>query len=983
MATAARKRPRPAAPGTAVPHEDVAEPLPLPLPTIDTLIITSPYEEPQRHWKYNADSRLFTCEPTRRPAGYVVATPGARPYNDPGTFVELPLVNRIRPRVAAWREAGYPGATGVTRRLLEHWRDVEEHNDRRFFFCQLEAIETLVWLTEAPVADRVGVDVPGDGGAFRRQCAKMATGAGKTVVMAMLVAWQILNKVANPQDTRFSKYVLVVAPGLTVKSRLSVLGLTAEPNYYAAFDIVPAGLREQLYQGRVLIRNWHALQWETEAQLAKKKGVDKRGAVSDEAYVRAVLGELASARNLLVINDEAHHAWRLPGDAEAGRQDGALAKARSLKGVSKEELEEATKWVGALDRIARARGILTCFDFSATPYAPVGGGVEEALFGWIVSDFGLSDAIEAGLVKTPRVVVRDDGTPVAKTYRSRLYHLYTDAVVRADLNRPAKEHEPLPDLVTNAYYLLGQDWLEAKRRWEAEGMAQPPVMISVANRTETAARIKRAFDRKHVAIDELCDPERTLHIDSKVLAQAEVAEPQPEERAAPDTGDEGVDEAGEDAAGAPLGTSRTTKAAQAELLRRTVDTIGIPGEPGEQIRHVISVGMLSEGWDAHTVTHIMGLRAFSSQLLCEQVVGRGLRRTSYEVDPATGLFQPEYVNIFGIPFTFLPFEGTEETVPRPPTPQIRVEPVPAKAQYAISWPNVLRVEHVYRPRLSLDPAGVAELRLSASDALLRADLAAVVGGHPDLAHLAGIELKDLGPQLRLQRLVFRAAADIYDQLQPDWPASREYLLAQLVAFVEAFLRSDRIVIRPATVQSDDLRRRLLLALNMSRIVQHLWSALRFENAEHLELVFDEARPVRSTGDMPAWYTSKPYAVAERSHVNLCVCDSTWEAKAAYELDHDSRVSSWAKNDHLGFEVTYLYNGARHKYRPDFFIRLASGKTLVLEVKGQDDEQNRTKRDFLGEWVRAVNAHGGFGEWGWDVLLDPDDLVSILARAGQQ
>jgi type III restriction enzyme len=365
--------------------------------SIDRLIINSPYEEPRRYWRYNRDHRSFTLvEGERRPAGYVVASDTSRSFDDPGVFVEIPLVNRIRPRVASWRDAGYPGVTGITRRLLEHWNNPEEFESRRFFFCQLEAIETLIWLAEAAAAEKVGIDIPTDGGDFRRLCAKMATGSGKTIVMAMVIAWQIVNKATYPQDVRFTKNVLVVAPGLTVKSRLAVLETTHPASYYEAFRIVPESLIEKLRQGRVIVRNWHALNWETEEKIAKRRSVDKRGPKSNEAYVRDVLGEIANAHNILVINDEAHHAWRVPAESK-------------VKGVARDEIEEATKWVGGLDRINETRGILAAYDFSATPFEPSGKkSSEEALFGWIVSDFGLNDAIEAGLVKTPRVVIRDD-----------------------------------------------------------------------------------------------------------------------------------------------------------------------------------------------------------------------------------------------------------------------------------------------------------------------------------------------------------------------------------------------------------------------------------------------------------------------------------------------------------------------------------------------------------------------------------------------
>ncbi|MBM3347144.1 MAG: type III restriction endonuclease subunit R, partial [Betaproteobacteria bacterium] len=255
--------------------------------TIDRLIINSPYEEPVRYWRYERETRTFDLvEGNRRPAGYVVASGDSQAFDDPGIFVEIPLVNQIRPRIKAWRKAGYPGVSAITKRLLEYWRDPEEFDARRFFFCQLEAIETLIWLTEAPAAERVGIAIPGDGGAFARQCCKMATGSGKTIVMAMVIAWHILNKVANPQDARFSRNVLVIAPGLTVKSRLVVLEPTGAGNYYKAFNIVPSSLSDQLRQGKVLIRNWHALAWDSEEQIKKRRSVDKRGAKSDEAYAR-------------------------------------------------------------------------------------------------------------------------------------------------------------------------------------------------------------------------------------------------------------------------------------------------------------------------------------------------------------------------------------------------------------------------------------------------------------------------------------------------------------------------------------------------------------------------------------------------------------------------------------------------------------------------------------------------------------------------
>jgi type III restriction enzyme len=798
--------------------------------TIDRLIINTPYEEPARHWRYERETRNFDLVEGRRPAGYVVASGESKAFDDPGIFVEIPLVNQIRPRVNAWCEVGYPGVSSITKRLLEHWRDPEEFEARRFFFCQLEAVETLIWLTEAPAAERVGIEIPGDGGAFIRQCCKMATGSGKTIVMAMAIAWHILNKVTYPQDARFAKNVLVMAPGLTVRNRLAVLG-----------------------------------------------------------------------------------------PAASGKKSS-----------------------------------------------------EEALFGWIVSDFGLNDAIESGLVKTPRVVVRDDAVPDAKTYKSRLYHIYNDPDVKDDLNRKAQPEEPLPDLVLNAYYLLGYDWCQAWTAWNEAHLPTPPVMITVCNRTETAARVKHAFDSRRIHIDELCDPERILHIDSKVLKEAE----EREEPIAPLETAEADDETDEDAAPKER---KLTKAEQAELLRRTVDTVGKAGQPGEKIQNVISVGMLSEGWDAKTVTHIMGLRAFTSQLLCEQVVGRGLQRTSYEVNPETGLFEPEYVNIFGVPFAFLPHEGGEDGPPPPPKPKTAVEPDPAKEEFEIRWPNVVRIDRVFQPTLTLDWSKVRPLELHAAQTAQVAELAPILEGKPDVTKINRIELERLAREFRTQHIIFETARDVFDQMKHTWRGSREVLLAQLVGIVEEFIRSDKLAISPPLFYQDELRRRLIITLNMSRVVQHVWEAVRQDNTERLTPVFDRDHPIRSTGEMRTWYTGKPCERTRHSHINVCVYDSAWEASDAFVLDDSNHVAAWAKNDHLGFEVLYVYRGIVRKYRPDFLVRLTNGEMLVLETKGQDTEQDKVKRRYLDEWTQAVNAQGGFGHCWWAVASEPGEIRDILIR----
>ncbi|MDY6806221.1 MAG: DEAD/DEAH box helicase family protein, partial [Cyanobacteriota bacterium] len=875
-----------------------------------------------------------------------------------GKFIEIPLVNQIRPRVKAWREANYPGVSGVTKRLLEHWYNLEGRQNKRFFFCQLEAIETIIWLTEAPPESKAGIDIPSDGSAYPRFCSKMATGSGKTLVMSMLIAWQILNKVIHYQDTRFSKYIFIITPGLTVKKRLQVLLPSNPDNYYQAFNIIPLGLLDKLHQGKILIENWQALNWDTQNIISKRKSVDKRGAKSNEAFAREVLGELARGRNIVIINDEAHHAWRVPPQSK-------------IKGVAKDEIDEATRWIGGCDRIHQARGILSCFDFTATPFTPARKKTKgETLFSWIISDFGLNDAIESGLVKTPRVVIRDDGQ-LTKEYKSRFYHIYKDAEVKQNLGRKANQEEPLPDLVLNAYNLLGKDWLETAKTWKSAGFTTPPVMITVANRTETSTRIKYAFDSQQIQVNELCVSELTLQVDSKVLNAAEDSEPEITTKSKSGKSDR---------RSTASSKRKISKKEQGEYLRQIVDTVGKPGKPGERIQQIISVGMLSEGWDAKTVTHIMGLRAFSSQLLCEQVVGRGLRRTAYEIHPETGLLEPEYVNIFGVPFTFLPHESGEDIPPPPPTPKTEIKPVSEKKQAEIKWPNIIRIERIYSSVLKLAISQLEPLELNAIEAATLAELAPIVEGKPDVSKISFIDWKILADSLRLQKIIFETARDIFHRLYPNWKGKKESLLSQLIVIIEDFINSDKIKITPSFLGEDELKRRTIIGLNMTKINRHLLPAFFVENRESSVPIFDSDRPILSTGDMPPWYAGKPCEYTQKSHINCCTLDGAWVGSPAWELDRHPNVDAWMRSDRFGLEIFYMFKGVVRKYRPDFLIKLKNGSFLILETKGRDSDRELIKRNSLDEWVKAVNQYGTFGKWQRAVSRNPTDIAQILERA---
>ena len=884
---------------------------------IKQLIINNPYTEPLYHWTYNAEHERFDKVNGRRRSGYFVAKDGAKGYDTEGRFVEIELVNLIRSRVSAWRESGYEGITGTTRKLIDYWHDDSARHEQPFFFCQLDAIETLIFLAESPESMRTGIVIPNDAGKFRRLCTKLCTGGGKTVVMAMLIAWQVCNKVIYPRDKRFTKNILAVAPNLTVKKRLEVLKTGGETNYYDRFGIVPAELGDELRQGKVIAVNWHVLQWESPEEIARRKSVDKRGAKSDNAYSREIVGDM---RNILVINDEAHHAYRVKPDGRAKRSK-----------EQKEAEREATIWIEGLDRIDRARNITTCYDFSATPFVPgISRNDEEALFAWIVSDYSLSDGIEAGIVKTPRLVFRDDKTPDPETYRSKLAHIYADPEVKANLNRPADETESLPELVREAYMLLGHDWELTFEAWRNAGKTVPPVMITVANRVETAARIENAFASGSVNVPELSAC--MLRIDSRKL--------------------DGL------------------KAGEADALREAADTVGQEGRPGGNVRNVISVGMLSEGWDARTVTHIMGLRAFSSQLLCEQVVGRGLRRTSYDRPEGDGLFSPEYVNVFGIPFTFLPHEDSRGTV-QVEAPRTLVHVLPERGEYAITWPNVARLEYGITQTLGLDVKNVPELVLEAQR--LAAEVAPVLDGRTDITRAGTIELDALGG--RIQKVIFEAVSRVYDSLNASWQngGTKLGLIGQVIRLTEEYLREGSL--RVAGTE----RREVVIAAKMDRIVRHIWQYITGERAESITAVLDEHRRERSTWEMHSWYTGRPSSLTHKSHINRSVHDSTYESTAAYRLDHNRHVKAWIKNDHLGFSVGYVHDGVVRRYLPDFLVKLDSGEMLILETKGIITEQDRVKFSALRDWCKGVNALGSYGTWHCDMSVNPSGLDTVIEK----
>jgi type III restriction enzyme len=903
---------------------------------------------------------------TRRPAGYEIFDTRHNTHRTE----PLDLVNRIRERVDQWRSDDYAGITSITRNLLAHWND-KSARMLPFYFCQLEAIETLIWWTEAPDSYKQGIHLPNDGGEWRRLCSKMATGSGKTTVMAMIITWQVLNALAYPKRNKdFSIAIFIVAPGLTVKERLQVLLPSGTNNYYDEFGLCPnEALRQKLNQAEVLIENWHTLM----PLKQPEKSVVKKGAESDKAFCKRVLGKLSNYKDIVVINDEAHHAYRIPADIKVKKDDDF-------------DPEEATRWIEGLDRINNEIRIQKCFDLSATPFAPTGKtNTEQGLFDWILSDFGLNDAIEAGLVKTPRVVVRDGVIPDTATLKPKLYHLYRDDSVKDDFaRRGAEEHEPLPLLVQQAYTLLGADWREAAKSWSDTGHNSPPVMLTVCNKTETAARIEYFFNNGDCHWPELKAPLKTLRVDSKVLEKAEMGESAT------------VDKSYEEKLNSIIEASPMPSDKKIALLdekkeqrlRAIVDTVGKPQKSGSNLQNVISVAMLSEGWDAKNVTHIMGLRAFTSQLLCEQVIGRGLRRVGYDTETVIGpdgkerqLFTAEYVNIFGVPLSI--FQDGEDggSPPPPPKPSTQIASLVERSGLEIKWPNVLRVDAMLKPNLTVDFSSIPSLKLDPSRIPLAVELAPAIGGATNWDMISQIDLEKLPDEFRLQRLIFKAAQKAFMRANSGFKGSKEYLAFQLIKIIEQFVETKKLDI-PSIFHQEPLKKRILIALSIDLIVEHLMQYVVEQNEESLELIYDEECPIGSTSNMRTWYTTKPCQPTTKSQINSVVVDAGWEAHVANVIESPSMgnyIEAYAKNDHLGFFVYYMWNGSKRKYIPDYLIKLINGKTLLLEVKGQITEQEEAKWSATRKLMTAINNKKAFGKWEFDVVTEMAKVHDVILK----
>ena len=979
---------------------------------IENPVINSAFREPTRHFRFGEEGITADIVEARRPSSYFVPIAAARRKGGQQAFEtewtsdrleENPTINRIRERVSLWRRGGHLHVTPTTRRLLEYWTDPDR--ERPLFFCQVEAVETAIYLTE--VASKVGDDwinsllreeaARHNPGLFR-VAHKMATGTGKTVVMAMIIAWHTLNKAANPQDSRFTDRFLIVTPGITIRDRLRVL-LPSDPNdYYRERDLIPPDLRDELGRARIVITNFHAFQRRSKVGNVSKltKQLLPEGALleSPDEMVRRVCRELGtSSKQIVVINDEAHHCYRRRLDD---------AEVPKLKGEERKEAErrdeEARVWISGLEAVQRKLGIKTVYDLSATPFFLSGSGYSEGtLFPWVVSDFSLIDAIESGIVKVPRVPIADDSMAgEGVTYRNLWVHI-KDELPKRGRSALTEGGEPkLPRELEGALYTLYGNYEKVYRRWEEspgakDGSTTPPVFIVVCSNTAvsklvydwiagyeletpdgtTVVRPGNLNIFSNVADGEWIARPNTILVDSSQLESGEAMSRDFKKAAAVEI-EEFKHELRQRFPGRDV-----EDISDEDLLREVMNTVGKPGRLGEHVKCVVSVSMLTEGWDANTVTHILGVRAFSTQLLCEQVVGRGLRRRSYTPDD-NGMFTPEYAEVYGVPFSFIPAAGSA-TDPKPGPSLTRVRALEDRIAAEISFPHVVGYRYTIDTRLPEVTFGESDrLALTTKGLPTKVEVAPIVG------EVAVHTLDDLR-KWRIQQVEFELARRIAQRYFRDEDGfEKPWVFPDLLRIVRRWIRECVTLKDGAFLQmlrirqhEDDAADRIYRAIVRAGNEQ--------ERAPALQPILRPYDPVGSTRYVD-FDTSKPTWATDpaKCHVSHVVADSNWEHKMTQTLEDMDEVLAYVKNQGLGFTIPYTIDGRQRSYLPDFIVRLDDGHgpddplNLIVEVSGAQrrdkDAKVHTARDL---WVPAVNAHGGFGRWALVEITDPWEAQQVI------
>ncbi len=991
-------------------------------------ILNSPYDYPIRHWELDASGQpTHEIIESRRRAEFITPIPKPRKRKTAGVQEEMvfdegkglstqkqqydptPIINELRGHVDRWRAIQNPNAwqvTPETARLLQHWRH-HPFSGLRPFFCQVEAVETAIWLTEVAPNDKAGkgflehlANANNDANPdLMRLALKLATGAGKTTVMAMLIAWQTINAVRRPNSKKFTRGFLVVTPGLTIRDRLRVLQTNDPDSYYQSRELVPSDMLAELDRAKIVITNYHAFKMRERMELSKGgrsllqgRGEELNTLETEGQMLQRVMPELMGMKSIMVLNDEAHHCYR--------EKPIHVDEDEELKGDDRKEAEKnneaARLWISGLEIVKSKLGINHVIDLSATPFFLSGSGYAEGtLFPWTMSDFSLMDAIECGIVKLPRVPVADN-IPGAEMpmFRNLWEHIRKRMPKKGRGKSDSLNPLDLPPQLQTALEALYGHYEKTFNLWQDSKIKVPPCFIVVCNNTSTSKLVydyisgfyrqnkdgssQLEFGRLPLFrnFDEHGNPiarPRTLLIDSEQLESGDALDDNFRSMASDE-----IDRFRRDIMERTGDRHQAENLTDQELLREAMNTVGKEGRLGDSIRCVVSVSMLTEGWDAQTVTHVLGVRAFGTQLLCEQVIGRALRRQSYDLNEE-GLFNVEYADVLGIPFDF-----TAKPViapPQPPRQTINVKAVrPDRDALEIRFPRVAgyRVE-LPQERLSAkfnedsvmeltpDLVGATETRNSG-----------IIGAAVDLnlVHTGDIRPSQVVYELT-SHLVLTRWRDANGEPQL-------HLFGQLKRIARQWL--DNCLVCKGKTYPAQLKYKMLADMACERIMAGI-------NREHIgsspiKAVLDPYNPTGSTihvnfntSKTDRWETD-----ARRCHINWVILDSDWEAEFCRVAEAHPRVRAYVKNHNLGLDVPYRYGSETRRYIPDFIVMVDDGHGeedllhLIVEIKGYRREDAKEKKSTMEVyWVTGVNNLENYGRWAFAEFTEVYQIESDFEK----
>ena len=989
-------------------------------------ILNSPYQYPTQYWELDQDGQpTYRIIDGRRIAEFVTPIPKPKRTKVSAQQARLALdngsglsdrdqlydvsasVNQIRSNVDGWRTLPGPDSWGVTpetARLLQHWRS-HPFSSYRPFFCQVEAIETLIWLTEvAPkleagrrILQRLSNANKEANPELLRIALKLATGAGKTTVMAMIIAWQTINALRRPQSVNFTRGFLVVAPGITIRDRLRVLQPNDPDSDYGSRELLPTDMLEDLKRAKIVITNYHAFMLRERMQLSKAgrgllqgRNGPLRTQETEGQMLQRVMPDLMNLKKIMVMNDEGHHCYRRKQD----EQD-----EEALKGEDKQEAkknnEAARVWITGLETIKRKLGISQVVDLSATPFFLRGSGYHEGtLFPWTVSDFSLMDAIECGIVKLPRVPVADN----IPGGNAPMYRFLWDEI-RPDMPRKGRGKSAgldplkLPLQLQTALEALYGHYKKTYQLWNDAEIPVPPCFVIVCNNTSTSKLVfdyVSGFHRQNEdgstsfeqgRLDLFCNFDEhgnrlakpnTVLIDSQQLESGEALDTNFRKMAAHEIEQyrrEIIDRTGD--------RSQADNISDQDLLREVMNTVGKEERLGGLIRCVVSVSMLTEGWDANTVTHILGVRAFGTQLLCEQVVGRALRRYSYELNE-DGLFDVEYADVLGVPFDF-----TARPVvapPHKPPPTVQVMAVsPQRDDLEIRFPRVAG----YRVDLPKEQLS-AEFN---QDSLLELTPKLIGPSHTTNAGIIG-ESVDLNlvhtNDLRRSTLLFNLTTHLLNTKWRDAGAAAElHLFGRLKRITNQWLNQCLVC------KGDAYPAQLMFEPLADMACERIAAAITRTNLEgnSIKALLDPYNPAGSTRFVN-FRTSKALrwrTDPRKCHVNWVILDSDWETEFCRVAEEHPRVFAYVKNHSLGLTVPYKHGSVNRTYLPDFIVQVDDGRgpddplNLIIEIKGYRGEDAKEKKTTMETyWVPGVNNAGEFGRWAFAEFTDVYEIGADFA-----